>query len=57
MQIIGGALSLKFGAKIVLAMAILVGSILTIVIPFAAQLHYIALIVCRVFTGVAHVIK
>jgi MFS transporter, ACS family, solute carrier family 17 (sodium-dependent inorganic phosphate cotransporter), member 5 len=42
------------GAKIVLAGAILIGSILTILIPVAARLSYIALFACRFFTGVAH---
>jgi len=55
MQIAGGALSYKYGAKIVLAAAILAGSILTAIAPLAARLSYIALIVCRFFTGVAHV--
>jgi hypothetical protein len=49
-------LSLKFGAKIVLAGAILLGSILTIIIPFAARWSYGALVACRFLTGVAHVI-
>lgn len=54
MQIAGGALSYKYGAKIVLAIAILMGSILTIAAPFAARFSYIALIVVRFFTGVSH---
>jgi hypothetical protein len=44
-----------FGAKIVLAGAILLGSILTILIPVAAQWSYMALVACRFLTGVAHV--
>jgi MFS family permease len=47
-------LSIKLGAKIVLAMAILVGSVLTIAVPFAARWNYMALIACRFLTGVAH---
>lgn len=54
-QIIGGYLSLKFGAKLVLGGAILIGSILTLLIPIAARIDYIALWFCRFFTGVAHV--
>lgn len=54
-KILGGYLSLKLGAKLVLAGSILIGSILTLVIPVAANLSYIALFVCRFFTGVAHV--
>lgn len=48
-------MSIKLGAKLVLAGAILVGSILTIVIPFAADVSEYALVACRFFTGVAHV--
>ncbi len=46
---------MRFGAKIVLAAAILIGSILTILIPVASYVSYIALFFCRFFTGVAHV--
>lgn len=53
-QVAGGFLSLRFGAKIVLAGAILVGSILTLIIPVAAKLDYKALVACRFFIGVAH---
>jgi len=43
-----------FGAKIVLAGSILIGSILTILIPVSARLSYIALFVCRFLIGAAH---
>lgn len=47
-------MSIKLGAKIVLAFAILAGSILTLLIPMAAEMGYMALIACRFFTGVVH---
>lgn len=53
-QVLGGYLSMRFGAKIVLAAAILIGSILTILIPVASYVSYVALFFCRFFTGVAH---
>ena len=46
---------MRLGAKLVLAGAILIGSVLTLLIPVAARLSYIALIACRFLTGVAHV--
>lgn len=54
-EIPGGWLSLKFGSKIVLALAILIASILTIILPFAARIHYTLLILSRFLIGAAHV--
>lgn len=54
-EIPGGWLSLKFGSKIVLGISLLVSSLLTIVLPFAARIHYTLLIVCRFLIGAAHV--
>ena len=54
-KIAGGYLSMKFGAKIVLGGAILIGSLLTLAMPYAAQISYTVLALCRFFTGVAHV--
>jgi len=48
---------MKFGAKIVLGGAILIGSLLTLAMPYAAQISYTVLALCRFFTGVAHVIQ
>jgi MFS family permease len=53
-KVLGGFLSIKLGAKVVLGAAIFVGSILTVIIPFAAQTSYVALVACRFLTGVAH---
>ena len=47
-------MSTIFGAKIVLGIAILIGSILTIVSPFASDIDFKVLFVCRFFTGVSH---
>ena len=49
-----GWLSLKFGGVKVLGISMLIASILTIVTPFFARWHYIALAVCRFFIGLAH---
>lgn len=53
-QVAGGYLSMKLGAKITLAGAILIGSIFTLLAPVAAELSYIAIAVCRFMTGVSH---
>lgn len=53
-QIAGGFLSIKFGAKIVLAIAILIGSLLTMLSPVASGISPWVLFACRFFTGVAH---
>ena len=53
-EIPGGWLSLKFGSKIVLAVAILVGSVLTLLLPFAARIHVGMLIAGRFLIGLAH---
>lgn len=52
-QILGGYLADKFGGKYVFAAGALGWSIFTLITPFAARWHFIALIVCRVFLGVA----
>ena len=49
-------MSARFGSKIVLGVAILMGSILTLVTPVLSKWNYNALIVCRVLIGLAHVI-
>lgn len=54
-QIPGGYLSMKIGPKLVLAGAFLIGSSFTIILPFFARFHYIALAVCRFIIGLAHV--
>jgi MFS family permease len=54
LKVLGGYLSIMFGAKIVLGMAILIGSILTLIVPVAAPISYVALVASRFLTGVAH---
>ena len=54
-KIPGGYLSAKFGGKRVLGISMLIASLLTIVDPFAARLHYAALFICRFLIGFAHV--
>ena len=51
----GGALSIKYGSKIVIGVAILTGSILTMLIPLLSEISYVALIICRFLIGLAHV--
>jgi MFS transporter, ACS family, solute carrier family 17 (sodium-dependent inorganic phosphate cotransporter), member 5 len=51
----GGFLSLKFGPKIIIALAILISSVLTILTPFVAQIHVALLILCRFLIGLVHV--
>jgi ACS family sodium-dependent inorganic phosphate cotransporter-like MFS transporter 5 len=51
----GGFLSLKFGPKIIIALAILISSVLTILTPFVAQIHVAFLILCRFLIGLVHV--
>lgn len=53
-EIPGGYLSLRFGAKIVLALSMLIGSLFTVLIPVSARFHWIALVVCRLIVGAAH---
>ena len=53
-EIPGGWLSLKFGSKIVLAVALLIASLMTILLPFAARINVVLLIVCRFIIGLAH---
>jgi MFS family permease len=54
-QVVSGWLSLKFGGKKVLAFSMLMGSILTILVPVSARTSYILLIICRFFNGLFHV--
>ncbi|RMZ92896.1 inorganic phosphate cotransporter isoform X2, partial [Brachionus plicatilis] len=53
-QIPGGWLSMKYGAKSVLGISMLTGSILTIFLVPSAQIGYGALIACRFLIGLAH---
>jgi MFS family permease len=53
-QLLGGWLSFKFGGQIILALSMLIGSLITISIPFFAKLNYKALFACLFFTGAAH---
>jgi MFS transporter, ACS family, solute carrier family 17 (sodium-dependent inorganic phosphate cotransporter), member 5 len=54
-QIIGGWLVTKFGPKISLFLTIISGSILTLLVPFAAHLDYKVLTLLRGLTGAVHV--
>jgi MFS family permease len=49
--LIGGWLATKIGGKLVFGFAILSGSIVVIISPFAARWSYIALIACRFLAG------
>jgi MFS family permease len=55
-QIAGGYMSMVFGAKLTLALAIGGGSIFCLLSPIAAEIHWIALFACRFMTGFTHVI-
>ena len=54
-QIPGGYLSLKFGGKWVYSVAMIIGSLATMLAPTFAKIHYWALFACRVIVGLAHV--
>lgn len=56
-EIPGGILSLRFGSRIVIDIAILIGSIFTLLIPVLSRLHWGALFACRLIVGAAHVIN
>ena len=47
---------MKIGGQKVLAYSMLLGSFMTALVPLAANLSYVALIICRFLTGVVHVI-
>jgi MFS family permease len=53
-QILAGWLSMKYGGKIVLGLAMLFGSIMTVLAPVCANVGYGLLILCRFVTGLAH---
>lgn len=52
-QLFGGAISAKLGPKTLLTISVIVSSTSTILIPLAAYLHYSAIIVLRLLTGIA----
>lgn len=52
-QILGGYLSDRLGGKYIFGAGALGWSIFTLITPFAARWHFIALIVCRVCLGIA----
>jgi MFS family permease len=54
LKIPGAWLAFKFGGKRMIASSMGIGSLITILIPFCARLHYLALIICLFLTGVAH---
>ena len=51
LQILIGKMAEKYGAKVILAIAMVASSISTIAIPFAAPYGYIAIVALRVFHG------
>lgn len=53
-QVFGAVLSVRFGSIRVCNCVIFIGSVLTILTPFAARINYITLIVCRFVLGFAH---
>ena len=52
LQIPGGYLAYRFGGTKVFGLSLLVGSLLTLLIPFVARFSVAALIVLRVLEGV-----
>lgn len=44
-------MSIKLGAKVVLTFSILAGSILTVLMPFAAKYNFKLLVACRFLVG------
>ena len=54
MHFFSGWLSLKFGGVKVLGISMLIASILTVITPFLARWHYLALAVLRFVIGLAH---
>lgn len=53
-QLPGGWLSFRFGGRLVLAFSMGVGSLITLLIPICARIHYWALFACLFVGGVAH---
>lgn len=53
-QIFGAILSVRFGSIKVCNTVIFIGSILTILTPYAARIDYLLLILCRFVLGFAH---
>ena len=52
---VGGFLAIRFGAKNVLAISILLGALATLCVPLAASNSYFALMGLRLLTGAVHV--
>lgn len=53
-QVFGAVLSVRFGSIRVCNCVIFIGSVLTILTPFAARINYTTLISCRFVLGFAH---
>ena len=53
-QVFGAVLSVKFGSIRVCNCVIFIGSVLTVLTPFAARISYLALVACRFILGFAH---
>lgn len=54
LKIAGGWLSFTFGPVKILTLSMGIGSLITAAVPIFARLHYIALIVCLLLSGLAN---
>lgn len=54
LKIIAGVLAAKFGSKIMLFIGMFFGSLMTLLVPVAANTHHVALFVVRLLNGVAN---
>lgn len=54
-QVLGGYLACRFGGRHVLGTGLLMVSVLTLLTPLAAQLHFSALMALRVLEGIFEV--
>jgi ACS family sodium-dependent inorganic phosphate cotransporter-like MFS transporter 5 len=54
-QVPGGWLSGRYGGKKVIVVSNLIASILTVIAPFSARWHWMALCLIRFLIGLAHV--
>ena len=54
-KIPGGWLAHKFGGKKLVAFSMLLGSILTLLVPWTSNLGLYSVIICRFLTGFVHV--
>jgi nitrate/nitrite transporter NarK len=54
-QLPAGLLALKFGGRFVLSMCILIASIFSLLLPFAARVDYTLALICRFLIGLSHV--